>query len=94
MPNHDTWFIQVIILSTQKAAVEASLLSHGVPPGNIHMRAVSPEDSDQKYTSLKFPTPIGQALTLMTAIAHAAKNEHPKSTKIFLTPDEASINLN
>lgn len=94
MANHDTWFIQTAILKTQTEAVMASLLSHGIQAHTIVEQIFQPKNVDKNYTLLGFPISVKNALTVITAIAHAAKNDNPKSTKVFLSPVINTVTLN
>ena len=88
-----TWYIKASLPLSQKASIEATLAAHGIPRN--HLREVEIVDGSHStpFLELIFPVPYENGLMIVEALAHAAKTEMPKSSKIFLLPEEQLVTL-
>ncbi len=90
----DNWYIKAAIPLSQKAAVENTLRAHGIPLEQIQELGICDAGVYlPPFLELVFPIEKEQALGIAKAIAHAAKVENPKASKIFILRDYELVHL-
>lgn len=81
--------IRAVLPLSQRSAVKSTLAAHGVESASIEETQLA--QLMEGFFEITFAIQRDSALPIMRALAHAAQNDMPKASKVFLLNDQALV---